>query len=118
MDLWSVLLEDQAPGCEVTADGLPYIVGADGLISRFTLELAGALEVVRGGRPKGLGLERYRATRLCEGGLDEFERKGRIGVFARIEARQVDGTRRAKLDRLTGRHAIPAAEMLQGWLRL
>lgn len=67
---------------------------------------------------RGLGLERYRATRLCEGGLDEFERKGRIGVFARIETRQVDGTRRAKLGRLTGRHAIPAAEMLQGWLCL
>lgn len=67
---------------------------------------------------RGLGLERYRTTRLGEGGLDEFERQGRIDVFARIEARQVDGAWRAKLDGLTGRCAVTAAEMLQGRLCL
>ena len=55
---------------------------------------------------RGLGLERYRTSRLGEGGLDDFERQGRIGVFARIEARQVNGAQRAKLDGLTGRGAV------------
>ena len=52
---------------------------------------------------RGLGLERYRAYRLGEGGLVGFERQGGIGVFPGIEAKQVDGAQWAKLDgRLPG----------------
>ena len=61
---------------------------------------------------RGLGLKRYRASRLGEGGLDDIERQGGIGVFARIEAWQVDGARGAKLDGLTGRGTVAAAKML------
>ena len=67
---------------------------------------------------RGLGLERYRASRLGEGGLDELESLRRRGVFTRVEARQVDGPRGAKLGRLTGRHAVAAAEVLKRRLRL
>ncbi len=38
-DLRSVFVKDQAPGGEVTADRLPYIVGADRLIGNLGLPL-------------------------------------------------------------------------------
>lgn len=47
-DLWTVFVKDQAPSGEVAADRLPFIVGADRLIGRLPLELAGPLEIVRG----------------------------------------------------------------------
>ena len=48
LNLRTVFVKDQAPGCEMPAYGLAYIVGAYRLIGRLPLELAGPLEGVRG----------------------------------------------------------------------
>ena len=71
-----------------------------------------------GGSRLGLVLEGYSAPRLGEGGLDDLKCLGRIGVFSCSEAGEIDRSRRSKLGRLTGRHAVAAAEMLKRRLRL